>query len=474
MEYLPLFFSLQQAPVLLVGGGRVALRKARLLIEAGASITLVSPDIDQELERLLAEHAGTWEQDVYRPEYLAGVRLVIAATPDRQVNSAVASDARDRALPVNVVDDPALCSFVFPSIVDRSPLLIAIGSGGKSPVLARLVRSKIEALIPAAYGRLAAFAGRFRKAIKQAAPGQGQRRRFWEQLVNGPVGEMVLAGKEEEAARLVQRFIDNPGEAQQTGEVYLIGAGPGDPDLMTFKAARLLQAADVVLYDRLVSPKVLDMARRDAERIYVGKRRTDHKVPQQEINQMLLELAQQGKCVARLKGGDPFIFGRGGEEIELLAEHGVPFQVVPGITAASGCACYSGIPLTHRDHAQSVRFVTGNLKNDGVDLPWAELVNEQETVVFYMGLNGLETICAELRAHGRAADTPVALIEQGTTAHQRTLVGTLATMADIVAGHTVHAPTLIIVGGVVTLHPRLSWYGESREPGSWPAPSGMV
>jgi uroporphyrin-III C-methyltransferase/precorrin-2 dehydrogenase/sirohydrochlorin ferrochelatase len=236
----------------------------------------------------------------------------------------------------------------------------------------------------------------------------------------------------------------------------------------------MLQAADVVLYDRLVSPRVLDMARRDAERIYVGKRRTDHSLPQQQINQLLLDLAQQGKCVVRLKGGDPFIFGRGGEEIELLAEHGVPFQVIPGITAASGCACYAGIPLTHRDHAQSVRFVAGNLKNDRVDLPWAELVGEQETIVFYMGLAGLPTICAELQAHGRAGDTPIALIEQGTTVHQRTLTGTLATMVDLVAGHTVHAPTLIIVGGVVTLHPQLSWYGESKEPGSWPAPPGMV
>jgi uroporphyrin-III C-methyltransferase/precorrin-2 dehydrogenase/sirohydrochlorin ferrochelatase len=474
MEYLPLFFSLQQAPVLLVGGGRVALRKARLLIEVGASITLVSPDIDHELEKLLAQYAGTWIQDVYRPEHLAGVKLVIAATPDREVNNAVAGDARGRDLPVNVVDDPELCSFVFPAIVDRSPLLIAIGSGAKSPVLARLVRSKIEALIPAAYGRLAAFTGSFREAIKKAAPGHGQRRRFWEQVVDGPVGEMVLAGQEEEAARLVQHYIDNPGEAHSLGEVYLIGAGPGDPDLLTFKAARLLQAADVVLYDRLVSPKVLDMARRDAERIYVGKRRTDHSVPQRQINQLLLDLAQQGKCVVRLKGGDPFIFGRGGEEIELLAEHGVPFQVIPGITAASGCACYAGIPLTHRDHAQSVRFVTGNLKNDRVDLPWAEFISEQETIVFYMGLTGLPTICTELQAHGRAGDTPIALIEQGTTAHQRTLTGTLATMVDVVAGHSVHAPTLIIVGDVVKLHPHLSWYGESKEPGSWPAPSGMV
>ncbi len=468
MEFLPLFFSLQQQVVLLVGGGRVALRKARLLIKAGAIVQVVSPDIDHELDKMLSEAGGAWRQATYDPDDLEGVKLVIAATQDAAVNAQVAADASERNLPVNVVDTPELCSFVFPSIVDRSPLLIGISSGARSPVLSRLVRSKIEAMIPAAYGRLADFTGRFRDAIKAVAGSKGQRRRFWEQVVDGPVGEMVLAGREDEAAQWVQQYIDNPGETPAMGEVYLIGAGPGDPDLLSFKAARLLQAADVVLHDRLVAPEIVDMARRDAERIYVGKQRADHVVPQQQINQLLVDLARQGKCVARLKGGDPFIFGRGGEEIELLAEHGIPFQVVPGITAATGCACYAGIPLTHRDHAQSVRFVTGNLKNDRVDLPWAELVNENETVVFYMGLQGLDTICRELQAHGRAGTTPIALIEQGTTRHQRTLVGTLATMVDEVARHNVHAPTLIIVGAVVELRRQLSWYGEANEPGSWP------
>ena len=474
MEYLPLFFSLRQAPVLLVGGGRVALRKARLLIEAGASLTLVSPDIDHELENMLSAAGGNWQQDVYRQSYMDDVLLVIAATPDQAVNASVAAHAAARNIPVNVVDSPELCSFVFPSIVDRSPLIIAIGSSARSPVLARLVRSKIEALIPAAYGRLAAFTGRFREAIKKAAPEQGQRRRFWEQVVNGPVGEMVLAGQEDRAAQLVQKYIDNPDEPHRLGEVYLIGAGPGDPDLLSFKAARLLQAADVVLYDRLVAPEILDMARRDAERIYVGKRRADHRVPQKNINQLLLDLAKEGKCVVRLKGGDPFIFGRGGEEIELLAEHGIPFQVIPGITAASGCACYAGIPLTHRDYAQSVRFVTGQLRNDRVDLPWDELAKPNQTLVFYMGLQGLSAICRGLQANGMRSEMPIALIEQGTTPNQRTLTGTLATMEELVAGHEVHAPTLIIVGEVVQLHQKLSWWGEAAEPGHWPPTAGVV
>ena len=472
MEHLPLFFSLKGRSVLLVGGGRSALRKARLLSAAGARIALVAPDIDPELQTLLNDSGGHWMQDRYRDAHLEGQSLAIAATSDREVNRAVAKDADQRAVPVNVVDDPVLCSVVFPSIVDRSPLIIAVGSGARSPVLARLVRSKIEALIPAAYGRLASFAGRFREAVKTAVPDFGQRRRFWEQTIDGPVGEMVLAGRETAAAEQLQQHIDNPATFQTAGEAYLIGAGPGDPDLLTFKAARLLQKADVVLHDRLVSPKVVDMARRDAERIYVGKHRADHPVPQGEINRLLLELAQQGKRVARLKGGDPFIFGRGGEEIELLASHGIPFQVVPGITAASGCACYAGIPLTHRDCAQSVRFVAGQLQQEGVDLPWDELASGQQTVVFYMGLQGLSTICRELQAHGRGGDTPAALIEQGTTPNQRTLTATLSTLEAEVSKHTVHAPTLLIVGEVVSLRENLAWYGESTNPGTWPPGEG--
>jgi len=467
MEYLPLFHSLRDAPVLLVGGGRVALRKARLLTAAGARVTAVSPDIDPELEKMLEEHGGEWRRDVYRADCLRGMRLAVAATPDRAVNAAVAADANERCLPINVVDDPALCSVVFPAIVDRSPLVIAIASGARGPVLARLVRGRIEALIPAAYGRLAAFAGRFRKAVKAAVPGGGERRRFWERLVDGPIGEMVLAGREEDAARLVEEYIENPRRPRPRGEVCLIGAGPGDPDLLTFKAARLLQRADAVLYDRLVTGEVLDMARRDAERIYVGKHRAEHSVSQRGINRLLLDLARQGKCVVRLKGGDPFIFGRGGEEIELLAAEGIPFQVVPGITAASGCACYAGIPLTHRDYAHSVRFVAGQLRDGRVDLPWDELVGPKQTLVFYMGLQGLPTICRELQAHGLAPDMPVALIEQGTTPNQRTLVGTLATMEETVQRRQVHAPTLTIVGEVVSLRRNLAWYGEAEHPGKW-------
>ena len=474
MEYLPLFFSLKDEPVLLVGGGNVALRKARLLAAAGAQITVVSPALEPELAELLDANAGNWLQEHYSSLCLDDQVLVVAATADFQVNQQVADDARARRMPVNVVDEPELCSFIFPSIVDRSPLVIGISSSGRSPVLARRLRSRIEALIPAAFGRLAIFSGRFRERVKDVVPVEAERRRLWERIIDGPIAELVLAGREDEAENSLEKLLQSPAAEEGTGEVYLVGAGPGDPDLLTFKAARMLQKADVVLYDRLVSPQVLEMARRDADRIYVGKRRADHAVPQQQINELLLELAQQGKCVVRLKGGDPFIFGRGGEEIALLASHRIPFQVVPGVTAASGCACYAGIPLTHRDYAQSVRFVTGQLKNEKVDLPWEELAHEGQTVVFYMGLKGLPQICEQLQAQGRHGDTPVALVEQGTTPNQRTLLGTLATMEQIVANNSVHAPTLMIVGEVVKLHESLAWFGESTTPGNWPPSTGVV
>ena len=447
--------------MVLIGGGTVATRKARLLLRAGANLTVVAPEISAELEQQIADHGGVWQQSLYRETDIHGKKLVVAATPDSITNEQVYRDATALSLPVNVVDAPHLCSFIFPSIVDRDPLLIAITSSGKSPVLARILRRKIEALIPTSYGRLADFAGRFRQLVKQSIAEETPRRLFWEQVMEGALAERVLAGRDDEAeAQLRERLLDS--SALHGGEVYLIGAGPGDPDLMTFKAARLLQSADVVLYDRLVSPLIVDLARRDAERIYVGKKRAEHAVAQTDINQLLLELAQQGKRVVRLKGGDPFIFGRGGEEIELLARNNIPFQVVPGITAASGAACYAGIPLTHRDYAQSVRFVAGYLKGDKVEHDWSKLQSTTETLVFYMGLIGLPVICEQLQAHGRSADTPVALVERGTLPDQRVLLGTLSTMVDVVQREKPTAPTLIIVGDVVRLHGDLAWFGQAN------------
>jgi uroporphyrin-III C-methyltransferase / precorrin-2 dehydrogenase / sirohydrochlorin ferrochelatase len=460
MQYLPVCLQLRDSPVVLVGGGTVATRKARLLLRAGANLTVVAPDIAEELQSLLAQHGGNWQRASYRETDLHGRVLVVAATPHRDVNEQVHTDARALNIPVNVVDSPELCTFIFPSIVDRDPLLIAISSSGRSPVLARQLRRKIEALVPDAYGALAEFAGRFRDQVKAAIPEDTPRRLFWERAMEGTVAEQVMGGREGRAEELLlEQLTDTDG--LHTGEVYLIGAGPGDPDLMTFKAARLLQTADVVLYDRLVSEPILEMARRDADRIYVGKRRDDHAVPQAQINQRLVDLAQEGKRVVRLKGGDPFVFGRGGEEIELLAKNRVPFQVVPGITAGNGAACYAGIPLTHRDHAQSVRFVTGHLKDGSIDLEWQQFLSETETLVFYMGLLGLPVICQQLQAHGRSKDTPVALVERATLKQQRVLVGTLETIAGIVEQEQPRAPTLIIVGNVVKLHQQLAWFENS-------------
>ncbi|SNR95738.1 siroheme synthase CysG [Pseudomonas segetis] len=457
MDFLPLFHKLKDRLVLVVGGGEVAVRKARLLADAGARLRVVAPEIRTELSDMVEAGGGELLLRGYQAQDLEGVALIIAATDDEPLNAQISTQAQALSIPVNVVDAPALCSVIFPAIVDRSPLIVAITSGGDAPVLARLIRAKIETWIPSTYGQLAGLAKKFRAQVKTLFPNVQQRRVFWEDVFQGQVAESVFAGKLHEGERLLSEKVKGAAP-QMLGEVYLVGAGPGDPDLLTFRALRLMQQADVVLYDRLVAPSIIELCRRDAERVYVGKQRSDHALPQEQINQRLVDLAKQGKRVLRLKGGDPFIFGRGGEEIEQLAAHGIPFQVVPGITAASGCAAYAGIPLTHRDHAQSVRFVTGHLKDGSSDLPWSELTASSQTLVFYMGLVGLPVICQQLIAHGRAANTPAALIEQGTTQNQRVYTGTLADLPALVAENEVRAPTLVIVGEVVQLREQLAWF----------------
>jgi uroporphyrin-III C-methyltransferase / precorrin-2 dehydrogenase / sirohydrochlorin ferrochelatase len=458
MDFLPLFFQLHDKPCLIVGGGKVASRKATLLAKSGACINVVALDVSESLQAISAETGGSVRLGAYQLKDLAENTLVIAATDDQQLNQRVSIDAHERHIPVNVVDNPKLCSFILPSIIDRSPLVIAVSSGGRSPVLTRMLRSKIESFVPSAYGQLARLVGRFRERVKGHFSDFEQRRNFWEETLQGPIAEMVFAGNAEGAEQMLADQLSQEGERVATGEVYLVGAGPGDPDLLTFKALRLMQKADTVLYDRLVAPQIVDLTRKDAEKIYVGKARSQHAVPQQDINQLLVKLAKQGKRVVRLKGGDPFIFGRGGEEIQELSQHNIPFQVVPGITAASGCAAYSGIPLTHRDYAQSVRFVTGHLKDGTTDLPWSELIHSNQTVVFYMGLVGLPIICQKLVEFGRDESTPIALIQQGTTMGQKVIVGTLASMPALLGRHKVKAPTLIIVGEVVRLRDQLNWF----------------
>ncbi|MDP2227583.1 MAG: siroheme synthase CysG [Moraxellaceae bacterium] len=463
MEYLPIFLNIRDQRCLVVGGGEIASRKAAMLMRAGARVHVVAPHIDIPLLEKLQHADGSFRQGNYSAADLDGMALVIAATDDEAVNRAVYDDARVRQLPVNVVDAPALCSFVFPSIVDRSPLVIAVSSAGKSPVLARLLRARLETTIPATYGRLADICGEFRPLAKQTFPDTNARRAFWERELQGQFAELVYSGRENEARAHLQNAFAASGP-QQAGEVYLVGAGPGDPDLLTFRALRLMQQADVVVHDRLVSTPILDLCRRDAEFIYVGKARAAHALPQDDINALLVTLAKQGKRVCRLKGGDPFIFGRGGEEIEELAAAGIPFQVVPGITSANGCSAYAGIPLTHRDYAQSVRFVTGHLKDGSPELPWSELIHEHQTLVLYMGLVGLERICDQLVAHGMSADMPVALVSQGTTPQQKVVTGTLADIASKVADSGIRAPTLTIVGRVVELREKLNWFAGADAP----------
>lgn len=458
MQYLPVFFKLDAQPCLVVGGGAVASRKVALLRKAGGNVLLVAPTLTTDLAELAA--AGTVQHHPrrFQASDLDGVHLVIAATDDVAVNAEISRLAQARAIPVNVVDNPELCSFIVPSILDRSPVMIAVSTGGASPVLARQLRSRLETLIPSAYGRLASMVEEFREDVKQRFTDPVDRRRFWEEVLEGPITELVFAGREADARRRIDQALAKGSAKQNVGEVYLVGAGPGDPDLLTFRAVRLMQQADVMVYDRLVSAPILDLARRDAERIYVGKEKNNHVVPQEGINQLLVDLARQGKRVLRLKGGDPFIFGRGGEEIETLAQEGIPFQVVPGITAASGCASYSGIPLTHRDYAQSCTFVTGHLKEGSLDINWTQLVQPRQTVVFYMGLTAIGIICDQLMAHGMAPDMPAALVEQGTTRNQRVHIGTVATLSALVAEADVRAPTLTIIGEVVNLHDKLEWY----------------
>jgi uroporphyrin-III C-methyltransferase / precorrin-2 dehydrogenase / sirohydrochlorin ferrochelatase len=454
MDFLPIFLNVKGKLCLVVGGGEVALRKASVLVEAGAIVRVVAPHIEAEFSRLKNLQLVV---EKFQSEHFNGVVLVIAATDDIAVNQLVAQQAGLKNIPVNVVDTPSLCTFIIPSILDRSPLMVAFSTGGASPVLARMLRGKLETLIPQGYGRLANFCGRFRDAVKARFTSSDQRRIFWEDVLEGAVAEKVLAGDEAAAEAMLLDTLANQKNTQ-TGEVYLVGGGPGDPDLLTFRALRLMQKADVVVYDNLVSKPVLDMTRRDAQRIYVGKKRNEHTMPQESINELLLRLAQEGKRVLRLKGGDPFIFGRGGEEIETLVEHGILFQVVPGITAASGVAAYAGIPLTHRDHAQSCVFVTGHLKDGSMDLDWDALSRPKQTIVVYMGLHGLETLCAKLIEHGLPDTTPVAIVQQGTTQNQRVVIGTLATLPNIVLLEKLQAPTLIIIGGVVTLREKLAWF----------------
>jgi len=460
MEHLPIFINLKQKPVLVVGGGDIALRKINLLLKAQASVNCLSPLFCDGIASLSADKSVNLIQKSFEPDDIKNYSIIIASTDDSLVNSSISELAKKANIPVNVVDSPELSSFIMPSIVDRSPVIIAVSSAGKAPVLARIIRAKLETVIPSAYGLLAEIAGEYRQKVKNRFSNIKDRRAFWESAFSGVIAEKVFSGRINEARGDIEEQLENSVEID-LGEVYLVGAGPGDPDLLTFKALRLIQQADVVLYDRLVSKGVMELVRRDSELIYVGKKGgSDESTRQEDINEQLVKLAKSGKRVCRLKGGDPFIFGRGGEEIESLSEHGIPFQVVPGITAASGCSSYAGIPLTHRDYSQSCRFVTAHLKNGTTNLPWEEFVIDQQTIVFYMALSGANYICQKLMEHGMDKNMPIAIIEKGTMPEQKVYISSLTKLPDLLAKENIHAPTLMIVGEVVKLNEKLNWYGD--------------
>jgi uroporphyrin-III C-methyltransferase/precorrin-2 dehydrogenase/sirohydrochlorin ferrochelatase len=477
MEYFPIFLRLTSEPVVVIGGGEVAARKIELLLRAGARVTVIAPELTAALRKQVIggriEHIAA----EFQPEHLNGARLAIAATSRKSVNAWVAHQADRRNIPVNVVDDRELSRFIVPAIVDRSPVVVAIGSSGDAPVLTRRLREKLEIFLPQRLGVLAQLAGKLRAVVKARVGDSGARRRYWEKFFDGAIASDVLAGRvdansDEVARRVDETFAASATRGQPAGEVALVGAGPGDPGLLTLRALRAMQNADVVLYDRLVSAEVLDLARRDAERIYVGKAAGKAHVSQEEINALLVKLAQAGKRVCRLKGGDPFVFGRGGEELEALAAHGIRFEVVPGISAAAGCAAYAGIPLTHRDHAQALTFVTGHCKGETAKVDWELLARPGQTSVFYMGLGRLDSIVAELRAHGVPAERAAAVIEHGTQPKQRVITGTLTDLAEKVRAAGVESPALLIVGEVTRLHQTLHWFnttgsGERLDDKSW-------
>lgn len=463
VDYLPIFADLKQRPVLVVGGGEVAARKVDLLLRAGAEVRIVAQALAAELEHLHQLGRVDWLGQQFMPQQLDDVFLAIAATDDSALNAEVYAEADKRRVLANVVDDQPRCSFIFPSIIDRSPLVVAVSSSGQAPVLARMLREKLEALLPTSLGRMAELAGGLRGKVKQQLASIGVRRRFWEQAFNGRFATLVANGQVEQAQQQLEQDLTAfaQGNEGKQGEIALVGAGPGDVGLLTLRGLQVMQQADVVLYDHLVSEETLDLVRRDAERICVGKRAGAHSVIQEETNRLLVELAQQGKRVVRLKGGDPFIFGRGGEELQVAAAAGIPFQVVPGVTAAAGATAYAGIPLTHRDHAQSVTFITGHCRADEDALDWADLARARQTLAIYMGTMKAADISRNLIAHGRSAQTPVAVISRGTRADQVVQTGTLQQLEQL--AQQAPLPALLVIGEVVELHHQIAWFGHQPQ-----------
>jgi len=460
MSLYPLFANLTDCTVLVVGGGVVAARKTAHLLEAGASVRVAAPHLTVSLERLARDGRVTHVDGPFRPAWLDDVWLVVAATSNERLNADIARHAEARRIFVNVVDNAELSRFHVPARLHRGPLTVAVSSGGQAPALARHVRTRIEASLDPALGPLAGLTARHRQRIRDALPDAHSRRRFYDALPDGAVATSLRDARPDDAERtLLAQLQDPPATAH--GHVSLVGAGPGDPGLLTLKGLRALEHADVIVHDRLVEPAILELARRDALRIDVGKRiGGNHEATQARIHRVLLEHARAGRRVVRLKGGDPLVFGRGGEELEFLHEHGIAYDVVPGITAAIACAAHAGVPLTHRGHASSLHITTTHRTQALTERDWQALGNTQQTLTVYMAVSQLDALPRKLLAHGRTTDTPFALIENGSRANQRMLTGRLGQMTALARRHHIRAPALLIVGEVAALAPRLAWFGQ--------------
>ncbi len=459
MKLYPLFADLSGRPVLVVGGGVVGERKAAALWEAGARVTVGAPHLNPTLLAWVEQGRVAWRAGSFEDAWLDDVWLVVAATDDPALHARIAAQAEARRVFVNVVDDARLSSFHVPAVIDRAPVAIAISSGGHAPMLARLLRERLEVLIDPVMGPLASLLGDMRSRIRQRLPDLSARRRYYEQLLGGPVLSLLRRQQHALAEAAAERLLDT-ATISPTGSVVLLGAGPGDPGLLTLRGLRALNEADVILHDRLVSADVLALARRDAERIEVAKQAGNHHTTQSQIHALMLEHAAAGRRVVRLKGGDPFVFGRGGEELEFLRGHGIPYEVVPGITAALACAAYAGVPLTHRDHAQSVRLVTAHCQGSIDTLDWRGLAQERQTLAVYMGTSELPVLQRQLMAHGRAGTTPFALVENGSRPEQRVITGTLSNLTERASAHEVRSPALLIIGEVAALATSLAWFGR--------------
>jgi uroporphyrin-III C-methyltransferase/precorrin-2 dehydrogenase/sirohydrochlorin ferrochelatase len=448
MRSFPLFLKLEGRLVLLVGAGSAAAAKLRLLSAAGARVTVIADRSSSDLLSAIADSRAQLVEGALAATHLADVDLVFGATGSEAGDRAVAELARANGKLVNIVDRAELSDFTMPAIVDRGDIVVAVSTQGSSPVLAQRVRAAVESVLPPGLGRLAQFAQRFRSAIQSRIADNASRRRFWDEVLAGPIAAAVLAGDEKRATRDLIRAVNRGEPKAETGRVSLVGAGPGDPELLTLRAARALREADVIIYDKLVDPAVLEYARRDARRVFVGKSRGDHTLPQPEINALLIAEAKAGRHVVRLKGGDPFVFGRGGEELDALVAAGIQVEVVPGITAATGCAAYAGFPLTHRDHASSVVFVSGHSKDGFADLDWRALANPRQTIVVYMGVSAAGEVAGSLIEAGLSATTPIAIVENGTRWDQRVIKGALGEVADLIRRHGVTGPALLVIGEV--------------------------